>query len=146
MLLSGCKKYPNNFFHDFFIWFCTHCVGWVKKHNSDALILGDFVVYIFLALSTEGYLFGRALSKAVENLGAKRAINWGIRNPEKLLITTVTPHGLFSARDLVGLGIGHGLGVWGKLGPCYWTQWSLIRGRAWQPLMEEKGSQDVSPG
>lgn len=36
--------------------------------------------------------------------------------------------------------------VWGKQGQCYWTQWSLIRGRAWQGLMEEKGSQDVGPG
>lgn len=36
--------------------------------------------------------------------------------------------------------------VWGRLGQCYWTQRSLIRGRVWQGLMEEKGSQDVSPG
>lgn len=36
--------------------------------------------------------------------------------------------------------------VWGRLGQRYWTQRSLIRGRAWQGLMEEKGSQDVSPG
>lgn len=36
--------------------------------------------------------------------------------------------------------------VWERLGQCYWTQRSLIRGRVWQGLMEEKGSQDVSPG
>lgn len=39
--------------------------------------------------------------------------------------------------------MGHGLG---EPGQRDWTRWSLIRGRAWQGLMEEKGSQDVSPG
>lgn len=51
------------------------------------------------------------------SLAAKHAINWGIRNPEKLLITTVIhiPHRLYSAQDLYELGMGHGLGEAGPM-------------------------------
>lgn len=68
-------------------------------------------------MSAEVYLLGQPLCKAGICLAAKHTINWGIRNPEKLLITTVIhiPHRFYSAQDLSELGMGHGLGEAGPM-------------------------------
>lgn len=68
-------------------------------------------------LSDEVCLLDQPLCKAGMSLAAKYTIKWGIRNPEKLLITTVIhiPHRLCSAQDLYELGKGHGLGEAGPV-------------------------------
>lgn len=75
------------------------------------------MLFVDCVLSAEVYILGQPLSKAGMSLAAKHTINWGIRNPEKLLITTVIhiPHRLYSAQDLYELGMGHGLGEAGPM-------------------------------
>lgn len=76
----------------------------------------------------------------------------GLRKPEKLFIAAVIhiPNSRhFALWDLgvswgwgmAGGGAGAAGGGAGDCGGvrCYWTRWSLIRGRAWQGLMKEKG-------
>lgn len=97
---------------------CSNIVNYHKQtKRSDYLnaLWDAFINY----LSAKVYLLGQPLCKAGMGPVAKHTINWGIRNPEKFLITAVIhiPHRLCSEHLWAGDGAWSGEGWANAIGP-----------------------------